>query len=219
MGKIRAVGFDFDGTLIMSEEVKAKEFAKVFLEKFHVRLGVERAYTQISKEGKSRDAKTRALFRRFLKREPTVRELRVIHQHFSEHYKRSLRTCPLFACTNIIKELKKQVDFLFLLSLEEKKDVVMLLKHCGLYSYFDEVLGGPANKVENLRHVLQKHHVKPSEVMYIGDKTSDVIASRKVHVKMVLVNNKFNYEYIHQKLRADFKFSSLCDVPIDITTS
>ena len=214
--KIRAVGFDFDGTLIMSEEQKAREMAKVFKEKFRVKKGVETAYKKLAGRALSREKKVKALFGLLLHRKPTKRELKIINEHFGKHYERSLLTCPLFQCTNIIKELKKQVDFIFLLSLEDKKEVKNVAGHCGLNRYFNEILGGPKPKVENLKHVLEKHKLKPQEIIYIGDAHSDVIASKKVGVKTILLGKKHMYEKLKEDLEADFKFSNLCGVPMNV---
>ena len=214
--RIRAVGFDFDGTLIISEEEKAPQMAEVFREKFRIRKGVESAYKKLNGKALSREEKVKALFQQFLKRNPAAGELRSIKSHFGRHYEKSLCTCPLFACTNIIKELKDQVDLVFLLSLEDRKEVLDLTKKCGLAKYFDEILGGPKTKIENLRHLLHKYRLKPAQVMYIGDAHSDVIASRAVNVKAVLVGKKHLYEKLKEDLEADFRFSSLCEIPYDI---
>ena len=45
--KIKAIGFDFDGTLIMSEKSKSKEMAKVFEEKFGIKNGVQAHYEKL----------------------------------------------------------------------------------------------------------------------------------------------------------------------------
>jgi len=213
---IKAVGFDFDGTLIMSEEKKAEEFAKVFKEKFKCKKGVISAYKKLSGTGRNRSAKVEALFEQFLKRKPSKKELKIVEDHFGKHYENSLKGCPLFKCTNIIKELKKQVKFLFLLSLENKKEVKKVAQHCKIAKYFDEVLGGPKSKVDNLLHVLKKHKLKHSEVIYIGDAHSDVVASKKVKVKIILIGKKHTYEKLKEDLEADFKFSSLCEVPYSV---
>ena len=211
---IKAVGFDFDGTLIMSEEQKAIEMEKVFREKFKIQNGVKTAYQRLSGKALSREEKVKALFRLLLDRKPTPKELNIITEHFGKHYERSLRTCPLFQCTNIIKELRKQVDFIFLLSLEDKKEVKSIADHCGLGKYFDEILGGPASKVENLKHVLKKHKLQPQEVLYIGDAHTDIIASKEVKVRTILLGKKHMYEKLKEDLEADFRFSNLCDVPL-----
>lgn len=211
--KIRAIGFDFDGTLIMSEERKVEQMAIVFRERFKVQKGVKTAYRKLSVKALSREEKIKALFELMLHRKPTKKELKIVNEHFGKHYERSLQACPLFQCTDIIKELKKQVDFIFLLSLENKKEVKRIADHCGLGQYFDEILGGPTPKVENLKRVLKKHQLKPQEMLYIGDAHSDVIASKKVMVKSILLGKKHMYEKLKEDLEADFRFSNLCSVP------
>ena len=74
--KIKAVGFDFDGTLISSEKEKAKEMGLVFKEKFKIMKGVETAYKRL--RGNNREAKVKSLFKTFLKREPKKTELKAI---------------------------------------------------------------------------------------------------------------------------------------------
>lgn len=213
---IKAVGFDFDGTLIVSEETKAQEIAKIFKEQFNLTRGVIRAYKQLSKHSLNRTQKIEALFLKLLQRKPTTLEQQKIARDFGQRYEQNLRTCPLFQCTNIIQELKKQVDFLFLLSLEDVKEVKRIAKHCGLARYFDEILGGPTNKVENLKHIVQKHRLKPQEIVYIADAASDIIASKKVNVKVVLIQKRFSYKKLRESLEADFVFSSLCELPATI---
>jgi phosphoglycolate phosphatase len=211
--KIKAIGFDFDGTLIMSEDKKAQAMVEVFQECYEIKKGVKKEYQKLIGSGMNRDEKVKSLTKTFLKREPTKKELKLIANHFGQHYQQSLNVCPLFQCTNIIKELKKQVKFIFLLSLENKKEVKQVAKHCGLSKYFDEILGGPNSKLKNFEHVLKKHHLKPNEVIYIGDSNSDVIASKKEKIKVVLINKKFHYKKIRKELEADFTFSSLCEIP------
>jgi phosphoglycolate phosphatase len=209
--KIKAIGFDFDGTLVMSESKKTKAMVEVFSEEFGINKGVKSAYQKL--RGKNREEKVKSLFKKFLKRNPTKKELKKVANHFGKHYQQEMKVCPLFECTNVIKELKTQVKFLFLLTLEEKKEVKKIVKKCGLLKHFDEVLGGPKSKIDNFKHVIKKHQLKPSEVIYIGDSTSDIIASKKMKVKIVLVNQKFNYHKLKKSLQPNFVFSSICDLP------
>src|SRR3989338_8518312 len=206
--KIKAIGFDFDGTLIESEEQKAKEMAKVFKECFSISKGVASAYKQLAGKALNRKEKIRLLFQKLLKRKATAKELKEMEEHFGRHYRKVLRTCPLFQCSNMVKELRKQVRFLFLLSLENRKEVQKVAEHCGLAKYFDEILGGPQGKITHFLHVIQKHHLKPSEVMYIGDSHTDVIAGKKAGVKVILLGKNHLYERLKQDLQADFRFSS-----------
>ncbi len=210
---IKAVGFDFDGTLVLSEEKKAQEMAKVFREKFGVQRGVPTAYRKLAGTGKNRQEKVTLLFQQFLGRKPTRQELRAVDEHFGFHYEQSLHRCPLMQCTNVLGELKKQVKFLFLLSLENKREVRRIAEHCGLGTYFDEVLGGPKAKQENLLHVLKKHHLKPQEVLYVGDSAGDIQAAKRTGMKVVILQKNFRYRELLRKLGADFVFRSLCELP------
>ena len=214
---IRAVGFDFDGTLIMSEDKKGPAMAEVFKEKFGVKQGITKAYEALIGKGYNRDQKVKELFNHFLKRKPTKKELQDVADHFGKYYQQTMNTCPLFLCSNIIQKLQKEVRFLFLLSLENKKEVTKIAKHCGVAKYFNEILGGPTSKIENLIHVCKVHKIKHSEVLYIGDAHSDVVASKKMGMKIILLGKKHTFKKIKEDIAADFIFPSLCDIPLSIT--
>jgi phosphoglycolate phosphatase-like HAD superfamily hydrolase len=211
--KIKVVGFDFDGTLIVSEGVKEKIMAKIFAQKFGVARGVLRAYRKLAGTGKNRDQKVIELFRQFVTRDPTKKELKTITDTFGEQYLRLMNSCPLFECTNILKEMRKQTLFMFLLSLEEKKEVKKLAKHCSLDKYFDDILGGPISKAKNLKRVILKYNIKPKEMLYIGDAHSDVTFAKKMGIKIILLGKKHKYGRLKEDLDADFVFSTLCEIP------
>lgn len=208
--KIRAVGFDFDGTLILSESKKAQIMSDIFKEHFNHTYGVKSAYKKLVGKGYSRHRKFEKIIEQVLKKPAKKSELKSLEKLFGQKYRKVLSTCPLVACTHVIKDLKKQVNFLFLLSLEEREDVLMMAKHCGLAKYFDEVLGGPLPKHKNLCHVIKKHKLKPHQIIYIGDSKGDVLVSKKLGIKVVLIKNTFNFHKVRKVLQADFNFKSLC---------
>ena len=70
--------------------------------------------------------------------------------------------------------------------------------------------------MENLKHILKKHKLKPRQVLYIGDAHSDIIASRKVKVRTILLGKTHFYEQLKEDLQADFRFSNLCEVPYGV---
>ncbi len=200
---MKSIGFDFDGTLIISEQAKGPAMVEVFREKFKVVRGVKKTYESLIGKGYTRDMKVIELFKKFFKREPTEKELKVVADHFGEHYVNSMKTCPLFECIDVLKRVRKKYDYMFLLSLENVKEVKKLAKHCGIAKYFDEILGGPTSKVEHLKQVLKKHS---EGVVYVGDAHSDVKAARKMGVKMILIGKK------HRNNEADKVIKSLCDL-------
>src|SRR3989338_5154751 len=121
---MKAVGFDFDGTLIVSDQIKQKIYFDIFFERYRVRV-------KYNGKALNREEKIKYFFKRFVKRKFTGVEVKAVSEEFGKRYAKSLRTCPLFQCTNLVRELRRQVEFTFLLSLENRVEVVSLLKHCG----------------------------------------------------------------------------------------
>ena len=74
MGKIKAIGFDFDNTLIDSEKEKVKIIEEIFYKKYGIKKGVKAVYKSILGKA-NREEKIRVLIRKFLKRKPTNKEV------------------------------------------------------------------------------------------------------------------------------------------------
>ena len=214
--QIKAIGFDFDGTLIMSEEEKANIAEEIFKKHCGVHKGIRTTYRSLVGKGFNRSQKIEKIFKKCVGRKPTQAEMQKLNKIFSKEYEKRMEICPLAACVNVLQELRDQTQFMFLLSLENKTQVRNVAKHCKLDKYFDEILGGPKSKIENLNHVLKKHGIKPEEVIYIGDSTGDIIASKKLNIKVIGIRGEFNYQKIMKKLGADFTFSNLCKLPLKI---
>ena len=212
MGKIKAIGFDFDDTLIISEIEKVKIFEEIFYKKYGIKEGVKEAYAGLLGKA-SREDKIKIIIKKFLKREATDKEVKDLNYAFDKGYEYKLSSCPLVQCTNVLKELKEQVDFMFLLSLENVNVVKSVAEFCGVAQYFDEILGGPTPKLENFKHVCDKHGVNPEDTIYIGDSKGDVVKSKKLNFKFIGIQKDFSYRKLLEDLGADFTFSKLCDVP------
>lgn len=217
MTKIKAIGFDFDDTLIVAEKEKSKIFEEVFYRKYKIKKGVKQAYESLLGKA-NREEKIKKIIKKILKRNPTKKEVKEFSYAFGKGYEFKLSFCPLVQCINVLKELKKQTTFMFLLSLENRKEVMSVAKHCGIAKYFGEILGGPKSKIENLKHVLEKHHVKPEETIYIGDSKGDIIYAKKLKIKTIGLQRNFLYRQFLKKLGADFTFSNLCEIPFEKIT-
>src|SRR3989344_3175835 len=213
MAKIKAIGFDFDGTLIISEKDKAELFEEIFYKIYGLKKGVKRVYHNLS--GKiNRQEKIELLIQKLLNRKPTKQEIKEFSYAFSKGYEYRLSSCPLVLCTDILKGLKKQVKFMFLLSLENRNVVVDVAKHCGLAKYFHEILGGPKSKIDNFRHIINKHGIRPEEAVYIGDSKKDITLSKELNFKVIGIQKNFSYRSALKKLGADFTISNLCGIPL-----
>jgi len=206
-----AIGFDFDDTLILSEKEKADIIGEIFLKKYGVKRGVKTKYRALLGR-MNREAKLKRLLKDVLNKNPTKKELKEVNALFSKGYTEKLSTCPLVACISDLKRIRKRAKFMFLLSLENKKEVIAVAKHCGIAKYFDEILGGPKSKVMNFKHVINKHGISPKESVYIGDSTGDVKKAKKLQFHFIGVNRSAKKRTLLTKLGADYTFKNLCGI-------
>ncbi|MFH1836396.1 MAG: HAD-IA family hydrolase [Methanobacteriota archaeon] len=217
MVKIKAVGFDFDDTLVMSEKEKENVFTEIFAAKYGIKKEVRKEYQSLRGKANRRE-KIDLITEKLVGKKPSKREVNEFYNAFSAGYRYKMSLCPLVQCTNILKEVKEQTEFMFLLSLEEKRDVVASAEKCGLDAYFDEILGGPKPKIENFRHIVEEHGYQPDEVVYIGDSKGDIINAKKVGFKAIGIQKNATSQNLLKQLGADFTFSKLCYLPLDHLT-
>jgi phosphoglycolate phosphatase-like HAD superfamily hydrolase len=218
---IKAVGFDFDGTLIMSEKTKGQIMAEAFSENINLKKKdyqkIINQYPLLVGKGNSRIKKIDILAQDIVKKKVSLELKNNIANDFGKKYVKSMNHCPLFACHKMIQELQGKVEHLFLLSLEDQKEVRKIARHCQINGYFEIVLGGPIVKEQHFKNLLKKWKIKPSEMLYIGDSHGDVVAAKKVGIKTMLIEAMTLKSYkghkeLHKKLGAEFEVSSLCDV-------
>jgi len=217
LAKIKAVGFDFDDTLVMSEKEKENIFTEIFTAKYGIKKDVRKGYQSLRGNANRRE-KIELIIKKLVGRKPSKKEVNEFYSAFSAGYRYKMFLCPLVQCTNILKEVKKQTEFMFLLSLEEKRDVVASARKCGLDAYFDEILGGPKPKAENFKHIVKKHGFKPDEVIYIGDSKGDIITAKKMGFRAIGIQKNTTSQNLLKQLGADFTFSKLCYLQLDHLT-
>ncbi len=210
MENITSIGFDFDDTLVFSETTKERIFADIFAKEYGIEEGVIPAYRSL--RGKAnREEKIDRLIRELLEREPAHSEVEKISTAFGEQYKTRLATCPVADCVDVIKELKKYVNLLFLLSLENTNEVLSVAEHCGIAPYFDVILGGPKSKRENFEKLIREYPVRPSETLYIGDSKQDVIISTSYGFKTVGIQGDLTSRNLMKALGA---YGTYCNLSL-----
>ncbi|WP_051309727.1 HAD-IA family hydrolase [Desulfogranum japonicum] len=90
-------------------------------------------------------------------------------------------------------ELKKENIQLGIITSNSLKNVTFFLKENNLDVFdFLYTSSGLWGKARRLQKVIDKHHLKKDEVIYIGDETRDIEASRQVGVKIISVTWGYN---------------------------
>ena len=110
------------------------------------------------------------------------------------------RLCVLFSklvVTKVINspEIKGSTSFLESLFLVNKKCVVVsatptkevkeIVDKRNLSKYFTQVYGSPDSKADNLKSIINKYKIQPSDVIFFGDANADLEAADKLGISFV----------------------------------
>jgi phosphoglycolate phosphatase len=113
---------------------------------------------------------------------------------------------PIPGIDQALMGLKRQGHQLGIITSNSKDNVTEFLKRNDLEELFDFVYSGVTifGKTTIINNVLKQKHLKTQDVMYVGDETRDVDASKKAHVKVIAVTWGFNSQEILAEQRPDF---------------
>ena len=180
--------FDFDGVLADSVEVKTEAFAKLY-EPYGLEVVAQVIDHHRRHGGMTRTDKFRYYHRDHLGRDLSDEEMAELCQKFSE-----------LVVDKVVgaQEIRGAGDFLkkwcsrlpcFVISATPQEEIRQIVRHRGMMGYFDEVLGAPASKKDNLQRLLNQFHLTPSKCCLFGDAESDYRAAHACGVEFIGIVN------------------------------
>ncbi len=103
-------------------------------------------------------------------------------------------------------ELKNQGQRLGIITSNSQDNVTEFLKINNLDNLFEFVYSGVTifGKTTIINNALRQKQLKPQEVIYVGDETRDIEASKKANIKVVAVTWGFNSYEVLLKQKPDF---------------
>jgi len=212
---IKAIGFDLDDTLLLSEEEKTKIFCSLLckdIKNGQSEKKVHEFYIKLKGTGKTTEQKIKLFYEKFSNKMIEDKKARKIADEFSKNYIKAMKTCPLMLCSSLIVELKKKGYILFVVSLVKTKEAKEILKHCGMLKYFHHILGAPKSKLANFKHIIKKYKLKPEQVVYIGDSKGDVVSAETAKMHFIGISRKKYQADKLKKLGADKVKKDLCSI-------
>jgi len=180
--------FDFDGVLADSVEVKTEAFAKLY-EPYGPEVVAQVIDHHRRHGGMTRTDKFRYYHRDHLGRDLSDEEMAELCQKFSE-----------LVVDKVVgaQEIRGAGDFLkkwcsrlpcFVISATPQEEIRQIVRHRGMMGYFDEVLGAPASKKDNLQRLLNQFNLNPSRCCLFGDAESDYRAAHACGVEFIGIVN------------------------------
>lgn len=77
----------------------------------------------------------------------------------------------------------------FVISATPQEEIRQIVRRRGIMGYFEEILGVPVSKKDNLQRLLNQFHLNPSRCCFFGDAESDYRAAHACGVEFIGIVN------------------------------
>ncbi|WGV27537.1 HAD-IA family hydrolase [Halotia branconii] len=113
---------------------------------------------------------------------------------------------PIPGIQEALIDLQNHGYKLGIITSNSKENVTAFLKNNELENLFDFIYSGVTifGKTTIINNVLRQKQLKPQAVIYVGDETRDIEASRKANVKVIAVTWGFNSHKVLAQQNPDF---------------
>jgi beta-phosphoglucomutase-like phosphatase (HAD superfamily) len=176
--------FDFDGVLADSVEVKTEAFAKLY-EPYGPEVVAQVIDHHRRHGGMTRTDKFLHYHRDYLGRTLSDEEMAELCWEFSELVvDKVVGAREIRGAGEFLRKWCSQLPC-FVISATPQEEIRQIVRRRGMMGYFEEVLGAPASKKDNLQRLLNQFHLNPSKCCLFGDAESDYRAAYACGVEFI----------------------------------
>ena len=186
---LKILVFDFDGTLVPSNELKEQIFFDIFDRQFHSI--VANALVEY------KDASRFEIIKKVLiqtKEFDCDKDLDQFTNAYSNHLIEKIKKIPIDKDIFQNLDILKKKYHLFLSSHTYENDLLIILKNLKLDIFFEALFGYPQKKEITLKNIMNQYAASGSEVVVIGDGESDRISAEKNDCHFFSINDKNNIQ-------------------------
>lgn len=188
----KCIIFDFDGTLVQSDQIKRRTF-------FEIVKGIQSADAILEEllakfPTSPRDIIFSLLYKQLKKIGSSAIDNRSKDKWVSDYTdmcERFVVQCPeVKGMTAVLDDLMVRKISVFINSATPEKALISICKRRGIDHYFCDILGAPRQKTENIRFILQEYPVEASDILVIGNGESDRAAAYEHAIDFVAIGDE-----------------------------
>lgn len=196
ISKYKVFFFDFDGVIADTVDIKTEAFGELF-KKHGKEVSLKVMEHHRDNGGVSRYEKFRHYYKHLLKKPINPAIMRKLDNGYSQLvFRKVVKAKSIKGAKTLLGELKQQRKPCFVISATPQKEIRRIVKARGLQRFFKDTVGSPKVKADNLKLLLKKYRVFPSEGLYFGDARSDWEAAKASGVDFAGIINKKSRELL-----------------------
>lgn len=180
----KAIVFDFDGVILQSVDIKTRAFESLFAGEAPEALARILEHHRAN-NGVSRYEKFRHAYREILRRPLGPEEEKALGERYNATVEHAVSVCPFVPGAREFLEARHARTPFFVASGTPEEELRRIVERRGLGGFFRGVRGSPAKKDAILRSIAAALSCPPSELLMIGDATTDSEAARAVGARFV----------------------------------
>ena len=190
---IKALIFDYDGTIADSVNIKTEAFAELYRPYGRA---IEKKVVEyhLSHGGVSRFDKFKFFHKNFLNLLLNEQEIQKLANKFSKLVVDKVINAPYIP--GAYEFISKNVNIydMFISTATPTDEINKILKKKKIIKYFKGVYGSPQNKVKHTKEIISSNNYLLNEVIFIGDSDSDREASLKNNIPFIAIDNKSHFD-------------------------
>ena len=201
---IRGIVFDFDGTLVDSNDIKLQTFYEVTKTQDPTGSTVNRILKQFP--SKDRYGLFHAIVQELFTKDLTIlhQDLEILATQWAEDYtvrcEKAIQNCEEVSGTSeTLQWISKQHFPIFINSRTPTTTLKQLVTLRSFHSYVSDIYGAPATKSENLRRIQSHTQAQPKDILFVGDSDDDREAAHEIgcHFIGVVLRDKPRFSGPH----------------------
>ncbi len=174
---LSAVIFDCDGVLIESDAVKTRAFGEIVIDEFGEQAANQLMAHHRANGGISRISKFRWFYRNIVKAPLSEEKLEDLCQRFTSHCLAAVLAVPMVPGAQECLDLLLPTHPLFIASGTPQAELQYIVSERKLTPYFTGIHGTPPEKHFLLKQILSDNNLRPSQVLMVGDASTDLDAA------------------------------------------
>jgi HAD superfamily hydrolase (TIGR01549 family) len=136
--------------------------------------------------GVSRFVKIRTIYDKILKKPLSEDKFKLLSEQFSNIVVDKVVAAPWVPGAKDFLLRNQNQYFFFIISGTPEDELKEIVRRRGMSHFFNSVRGAPKDKVSLLKEVMIEYHLKPEEILFIGDAETDWCAARETGVPFIL---------------------------------